>query len=79
MRTVTRGWRWLGMLVFLAAFAGTAQAQRTVTLKLNTATLPGNQRDRNRGKLNSIGILQVRCRRRGCFIAGIIYRYSAIE
>ncbi len=40
MRTVTRGWRWLGMLVFLAAFAGTAQAQRTVTLKLNTATLP---------------------------------------
>ncbi len=40
MRTVTRGWRWLGMLVILAAFAGTAQAQRTVTLKLNTATLP---------------------------------------
>ncbi|WP_456430077.1 T9SS type A sorting domain-containing protein [Rhodocaloribacter sp.] len=28
------------MLVILAAFAGTAQAQRTVTLKLNTATLP---------------------------------------
>ncbi len=40
MRTVTKGVRWLGMLCILASFAGTAFAQRTVTLTLNTATVP---------------------------------------
>lgn len=40
MRTSTMIGRALCLLVAVAGFVGTAQAQRTVTLRLNTATLP---------------------------------------
>ncbi|MEM9667130.1 MAG: T9SS type A sorting domain-containing protein, partial [Bacteroidota bacterium] len=39
MSTATKRWRYLGLLLLLFSIAGTAQAQRTVTLRLNTATL----------------------------------------
>lgn len=40
MRTFTTGRRWLAVLLTVVCFTGTAYAQRTVTLTLNTATIP---------------------------------------
>lgn len=40
MRTSTNPRWWLGLLVMAVCFASTATAQRTVTLRLNTATIP---------------------------------------
>jgi hypothetical protein len=40
MRNATGWWRWLLVAAVAFGFAGSAQAQRTVTLRLNTATLP---------------------------------------
>ncbi|HUF10219.1 MAG TPA: T9SS type A sorting domain-containing protein [Rhodothermales bacterium] len=44
MRISTTPWRWLVVLLAIAGFAGTAHAQRTVTLRLNTATAPDTLR-----------------------------------
>lgn len=40
MHTCTSIGRWLGVVLLAAAFVGTAHAQRTVTLTLNSATIP---------------------------------------
>ncbi len=40
MTLSTNHWRWLFIVTFIVGFAGTAHAQRTVTLTLNTATVP---------------------------------------
>lgn len=40
MRISTTHWRWLLVVVAVVGFASTAQAQRNVTLRLNTATIP---------------------------------------
>ncbi len=45
MRTATKCGRWLGLLMVLTLFAGTAYAQRNVTLQLNTATLPDTTKE----------------------------------
>lgn len=40
MKLSTTHWRWLLMAIVFIGITGTAHAQRTVTLKLNTATIP---------------------------------------
>lgn len=40
MRISTTDWRWLLVLVAVVGFATTAHAQRNVTLRLNTSTIP---------------------------------------
>ncbi len=58
MRTTTTYCRWLGLLLVMTCFAGTAFAQRNITLRLNTATIPDTTSTDSfievRGAVNSV-------------------------